>query len=436
MYKYHLRQTWRVSKNLRPEEALAMGRVKAVRDTLGITSEFWQDHRLITPAKLERYLRLNHQVAEKLQEHSRTDHLLSFPVEALLPRGIIVLDPMAPLPTCTDLDESERLIHGVKQATDSLLRRGTEKSFVQEITDKVFESLDAWVELEKHQYGDPNTRQRLLQSFFRHTHLLLRGSGLFFYYLYFLQRMVFRADRPEVGRVFLDYLIRITLQKFGQRHPYCALLSAAVGIVSPQSRRTAIVKVERALAVTRDCYEHHIGLTGGDTFSTYIAHALWEVELGDKHGGDSGGALKGRIDKLFAGVDTERSLNHPGRNVLLLLLAKTYQRRGQHLEATEILDTLRGLSNRAIMPEAKGDVLSMLAEEHKAMGDLASAEELLTEGMQVCKSSYGLGNADTIDQMLQLRSFLACDGRISDELEEDLAKGVAAIALRCMEDGP
>ncbi|KAF7549785.1 hypothetical protein G7Z17_g6182 [Cylindrodendrum hubeiense] len=113
MLKFRIK-CWNLNKSLRPEEVLAMARVKSRREATGIGSEFWRYGRPVTQAKLERYLRDHPHTVAHLKKHIPEDILIKGHIEALLPSHIIVLKPPRPL----RLDEDMHSLEGLMLSLD------------------------------------------------------------------------------------------------------------------------------------------------------------------------------------------------------------------------------------------------------------------------------------------------------------------------------
>lgn len=109
MYKFRIK-CWNLNKSLRPEEVLAMARVKSRRQATGVGADFWRYGRPVTAAKLERYLRDHPHTAAQLKKHVPKDVLIKGHIEALLPSHIIVLTPSRPLKLDDDIHSLEALM--------------------------------------------------------------------------------------------------------------------------------------------------------------------------------------------------------------------------------------------------------------------------------------------------------------------------------------
>lgn len=109
MYKFRIK-CWNLNKSLRPEEVLAMARVKSRREATGVGADFWRYGRPVTAAKLERYLRDHPHTATQLKKHIPEDVLIKGYIEALLPSHIIVLTPSRPLKLDDDIHSLEALM--------------------------------------------------------------------------------------------------------------------------------------------------------------------------------------------------------------------------------------------------------------------------------------------------------------------------------------
>lgn len=124
MYETRLR-TLGQPKNLKPDEALAMARVKARRDVTGMTTEFWRGGKLVGLQKLERYIRLHPAVSQRLQELHHEDTTRLLPIEAILPPHIIALSPASPLLGSEAIELPEKMCLAIQNHMDAGFSSGT-----------------------------------------------------------------------------------------------------------------------------------------------------------------------------------------------------------------------------------------------------------------------------------------------------------------------
>ncbi|CAM1506254.1 Fc.00g058950.m01.CDS01 [Cosmosporella sp. VM-42] len=121
-YNFHAKErmfktrtkSWGVNKNLRADEVLAMVHVRSRREEKGIDSEFWRHGHLVTPGKLERYLRQNPDVEAKLKKSTPKMESAGGYVEGHLPAHIVVLEPSPPLRLDQDLHTVENMLLAVR----------------------------------------------------------------------------------------------------------------------------------------------------------------------------------------------------------------------------------------------------------------------------------------------------------------------------------
>lgn len=220
-------KAWNLRKNLRPDEALAMVRVKARRDATNTASEFWKHGSIITSEKLERYLRDNPLALKKAQSFITEEPATNGAVESLLPPHIIVLSPQKPMRTENNLYSVELALSALQSLHKSnvrmsfnLRRMNSMESFRRAISS--FRSPN----YSKRAYG-----WRYLHSSFKalDSDITMNCYRVTLCLVKFLPLLLF-SEFSEVGRIMADYVMELYLRQFGQNFPFRDFLDQFVSL--------------------------------------------------------------------------------------------------------------------------------------------------------------------------------------------------------------
>ncbi|KAH6981047.1 Clr5 domain-containing protein [Ilyonectria sp. MPI-CAGE-AT-0026] len=281
MYKFRIK-CWNLNKSLRPEEVLAMARVKSRRQATGVGADFWRYGRPVTAAKLERYLRDHPHTATQLKKHVPEDALLKGHIEALLPPHIIVLTPSRPLRLDDDIHSLEALmvsldyytkaefsVHGNSAAVTG---DGGFWSHMGLLSSGCLSSAVSLLDKE----DVPPKHWRVVNSMLQLVFDELRSAihighpGLFWGVIY----RYAQSDRyrPEIATLWLTLARDVCAAVKGSSHPLSRTFSMLLNWRgSPMQSRA----IRTLCSVTGSSLSQHV--TQDDPWEMYAKHCSWDI---------------------------------------------------------------------------------------------------------------------------------------------------------------
>lgn len=228
MYKSRLK-AWNMEKNLRREEVLAMMRVKMQRDFSGQKAEFWRNGKMVSYETLHNYLRFNKKASADLRRYIDSDRKSMLPIEAILPAHIVVLNPMPPLKFDERMHNTEGMLVGFQNYTQAAFSNGT---WQQARSGNWFSmkggtfhgTLDfrsyVYVAIRMVNEGHVHRAQFLNIAFSAIKPIIMtENPSLVIEITVLFHELENEFKRPEIGRLFIDYVARVSHQCFGAKHP-------------------------------------------------------------------------------------------------------------------------------------------------------------------------------------------------------------------------
>lgn len=281
MYKFRIK-CWNVNKSLRPDEVLAMARVKSRRQATGVGADFWRYGRPVTATKLERYLRDHPHTAAQLKKYIPEDVLIKGHIEALLPPHIIVLTPSRPLKLDDDIHSLEALMVSLDYytKTDLLIHQNSavvtdQNNFWDRIglmsSDHLRTTvllLDNEDVLPKHWRVANSTLQLIFDDLRSAIHI--EHPGLFWGIIFTYVES--NRSRPEIATLWLTLARDVCTAVKGSSHPLSRTFSMLLNWSGSPMQSRAI----RALCrVTGSSLSKHV--REGDSWGMYAKHYSWDI---------------------------------------------------------------------------------------------------------------------------------------------------------------
>lgn len=242
MFKSRIK-AWKLTKNLRPDEVLAMARVQARRDAKGIPAEFWRHGRVVRPDRIERFLSNHPHVVTKLRQYVPADAMMRGRIEALLPPHIVVLAPMTPLQFDDQLHSAESIIVGLKgylEACPMVQDRPQLRSF-----EYLASSMNMLASYKDRRGESRDASTRCLSATLKALEADVAAENPRFVPLVVSEfhRMKYACHLPELARTWVDYAVQSCIRARGQHHPWTTLLSGLARLPEDEVEGSAIVRI-------------------------------------------------------------------------------------------------------------------------------------------------------------------------------------------------
>lgn len=222
---------WGLLKNLRRDEALAMTRVKAHREVTNTPCEFWRHGRLVSPQKLERFLRDNPNVVDKAKSLASEDQAGNSWIEAILPSHIVALSPMEPLQLNDELHFTESAIAACRSLPREAQALGNCQyhahiGFCQDIV------FDGFITAGVRRIKSTDVQEqyhgwRLINRGFERLgrDLVFCDPWIVVHVMGCVHWLFFISYVPELARALVDYILYLCRDRFGLNHPWNLLIT-------------------------------------------------------------------------------------------------------------------------------------------------------------------------------------------------------------------
>lgn len=232
MFKDRFRH-WRLSKNLQPDEVLALCRIKLNRDAVGAPLEFYRYGKLVTPAKLERYLcdhpNLQAKLASFVPDEVTTDRL----IDNFLPAHHLVAltpCPSKSLSTSTKTDIIESAIFGLSifQDPDVMWNFEPAPASPRLIYSAFFERHTTMESEEDRQSAWSKVNQACVSM---REDVIYTPHEFILQFLRILYSMAAQGDQAALVHQLVSHASELFRLICGDSHPYTILLSRLMDLI-------------------------------------------------------------------------------------------------------------------------------------------------------------------------------------------------------------